>query len=231
MIPLFVGEHPPPGAPWAEPWEGESGTRLALLAGLETRQDLLDLIEGAHLVDRPSESRMTLRAAAATLAQRAGDHPLVLFGWKVSWAFGVDPRAYRLRWTWAEVGGRALRVSAFPFPSGRCPTICDPAFRLSARGFLRETLGIPIAGRYETLHFSGVRLTLPDPDETLLDYEAAARLLGCSVGALRVRVHRGVVPVIRMGPRSVRFRERDLRAWLRRVTVLPAVGRKKAEAR
>lgn len=231
-LPVFVGEHPPPGAPWAGPWEGQSGTRLAHLAGLEGRGALFELAEGAHLVDRPGERLRALREAAAALARRVSEHPLVLCGGRVAEAFGVDSKLYRLRWTQVEVGGRTLRVASIPFPSGRCPSYADPKLLVSARAFLRETLGISLAGRFTALHPSEMKLTLPDPDEQLLDYAQAARFLGVSVGCLRVRIHRGVgPPVIRMGPRSVRFRERDLRAWMQRVTVLPAVGRRKAEAK
>lgn len=61
-------------------------------------------------------------------------------------------------------------------------------------------------------------------DEPLLTYDEAAKLLGVTNGCLRVRVHRGQVPFVRLGPRTVRFRERDLRAWMMRVTMLRPIN-------
>ena len=48
------------------------------------------------------------------------------------------------------------------------------------------------------------------PSDRILDYEGASELLGISVGALRLRVHRGTIPHIRQGMRTVRFSERAL---------------------
>lgn len=232
LLPVFVGEHPPPGAPWAGPWEGQSGSRLARLAGLEGRGALFELAEGAHLVDRAGEPLQALRAAAEAMVRRVSEHPLVLCGGRVAQAFGLDPRRHRFRWTKVVIARRLVRAAAMPFPSGRCPSYADPRVLVSAREFLRETLGISVAERFATLQNFAVQLTIPDPDEQLLDYRQAARFLGITPGNLRVRVHRGLgPPVIRLGPRSVRFRERDLRAWMQRVMVLPAVGRRKAEAK
>ncbi len=219
-LPVFVGEHPPPGAPWAGPWEGASGTRLARLAGLESRSALFELAEGAHLVERAAEPRWALRAAAAALAQKAGSHPLVLCGGRVALAFGLDPRR-RFRWRLVEVGGREVRAATIPFPSGRCPSYCRPRVRERARAFLRETLGLDVAPRFAALQAREVVLTIQD--EPLMTYDEAAKLLGVTNGCLRVRVHRGQVPFVRLGPRTVRFRERDLRAWMMRVQMLPAV--------
>ncbi len=49
---------------------------------------------------------------------------------------------------------------------------------------------------------------------TLLDYAAAAALLGMSEGALRAAVSRRTVPHVRISDRVVRFSREDLLAWL-----------------
>lgn len=57
----------------------------------------------------------------------------------------------------------------------------------------------------------------------LIGYPAAAAKLGITVSALRVWVHRGQVPHVRLGRRSVRFDPSELDRWIesRKVDVEP----------
>ena len=48
------------------------------------------------------------------------------------------------------------------------------------------------------------------PPDRILDYEQAAELLGTTVQRLRARVHRGTIPYIRSGARTVRFSEKAI---------------------
>jgi hypothetical protein len=45
-------------------------------------------------------------------------------------------------------------------------------------------------------------------------YDRTARFLGVSRGALRNKVYRGLVPFVRIGPRTVRFDPERISAWL-----------------
>ncbi len=61
----------------------------------------------------------------------------------------------------------------------------------------------------------------------LIDYGAAAELLGIPLGTLYEWVSRKKLPHVRLGPRLVRFDEDELRDWLntRRVSATPSQGR------
>lgn len=52
-----------------------------------------------------------------------------------------------------------------------------------------------------------------------LTYQQAAVWLGVTVGQLRIWVHRGTIPHIRLGPRTVRFDRSALRRFLQSRTV------------
>jgi excisionase family DNA binding protein len=56
-------------------------------------------------------------------------------------------------------------------------------------------------------------------DNDLITYEEAARYLSLPVGSLYSLVHRGEVPHIRMGRRTVRFSRRALASWVAARTV------------
>lgn len=49
---------------------------------------------------------------------------------------------------------------------------------------------------------------------TLMNYPAAARVLGIPLGTLYCWVSRKAIPHVRLGPRLVRFDEEELRNWL-----------------
>lgn len=55
-----------------------------------------------------------------------------------------------------------------------------------------------------------------------LKYTQAAVLLNVKVNTLYCWVSRGVIPHVRLSPRVVRFRRKDLDAWLAERSVLPA---------
>jgi excisionase family DNA binding protein len=55
-----------------------------------------------------------------------------------------------------------------------------------------------------------------DADDEVLGYRGAARVTGLEAPTLRWLVHLNRIPHLRIGPRTVRFRRRDLRAWLER---------------
>lgn len=51
-------------------------------------------------------------------------------------------------------------------------------------------------------------------DERLLTYTEAATLLNLPRGTLHAMVHHRMIPHLRLGPRSVRFRRAELERWL-----------------
>ena len=53
-----------------------------------------------------------------------------------------------------------------------------------------------------------------DPVEALVGYDEAARLLGVARNTVYFWVHTRRVPHVRLGPRCVRFRPSELRAWI-----------------
>ncbi len=48
----------------------------------------------------------------------------------------------------------------------------------------------------------------------MLDYAGAAAIVAVPVGTLYAWVHEDRIPYVRLGPRTVRFDEADLAAWL-----------------
>lgn len=74
----------------------------------------------------------------------------------------------------------------------------------------RQQLAIEIVATEFSLSVTEVERRLFAPDDVLLDYQGAADLLGISVNALRGKVHRGTIPHVRLGARTVRFRKGDL---------------------
>jgi excisionase family DNA binding protein len=63
------------------------------------------------------------------------------------------------------------------------------------------------------------RLPYPDPSDQrneppFLRYEDLAVLLRVPEDTLRTWVRRGLIPFVRLGGKTVRFRSRDINAWL-----------------
>lgn len=60
-------------------------------------------------------------------------------------------------------------------------------------------------------------------EETLWSTAQTAAYLGLTVGAFRVRRHRGAAPPgIQLGPKTWRYRPADVRAWVAAAEVKPA---------
>ena len=53
-----------------------------------------------------------------------------------------------------------------------------------------------------------------EPDQLLLSYRQAAKLLACSERLVWELVHDGKIPVVRLGKRAVRIRRQALEAWV-----------------
>jgi excisionase family DNA binding protein len=96
---------------------------------------------------------------------------------------------------WQDVEG--AQVATLPHPSGLCREWNDEATREAARTFLRGELLQP--DEPVKRKKGSDRLTLRE----------AAEELGTTYGALRVRVHRGTLPVEREG-RHVYVRREDV---------------------
>lgn len=54
----------------------------------------------------------------------------------------------------------------------------------------------------------------PRADDALLTYKETSALLGIPIGSLYSMVFHKRIPVLRLGKRLIRFRRRDLEAWL-----------------
>ena len=141
---LFVALAPHVDRPRAAALDGLSGDRLARLAGLRDRHDLLPLVAAHNLSPtpdpRPSELRKHRDAAAKVLARHGR---AVLLGADVCLALGAQWRPW---YEWREQPGTpptGRLYATFPHPSGRVRVWNSPSERLRAQAFLRETLGLP----------------------------------------------------------------------------------------
>ena len=59
-----------------------------------------------------------------------------------------------------------------------------------------------------------IALLAPAPPPGLRDYRWLADRLGISLANARALVARGVIPTVRIGPRSPRFDEKQIEAWI-----------------
>lgn len=65
-------------------------------------------------------------------------------------------------------------------------------------------------------------------DDELIGYDGAEAITGLTRGSLRSRVHRHLIPHVRISSRTVRFRRSDLQAWLAARAVEPASSKVQA---
>lgn len=66
---------------------------------------------------------------------------------------------------------------------------------------------------------------MSDADDDLLSYEQVSRMYAIKTGTLQSMVCRKQIPHVRIGPRTVRFRASDLKAWLAERNVAPEADR------
>lgn len=241
--PVLVGWAPPACRPRSRPWEGNAGSRLALLLGLPSRDALLRLVEPERLFDRPNPSvgRASLEAAGLALASRVEGRRLLLAGRLVCRALGVPPRP-RYVWRRARLpGGYEAEVAVLAFPSGRNRDLDDPSERAALRALFAGCIG-PFPRQSARARHRDARILAdvqeaqeharrareadndmraPDDRDRLLTPEEAGKLCGISKRSVLRHVQLGNMPHIRISERIVRFRRADILLWVDRLARFP----------
>lgn len=246
MKPVLVGWAPPACRPRSSPWDGNAGSRLALLLGLPSRDALLRLVEPVRLFERPNPPKGSgvEQAAGILLAPRLAERHVILAGVAVCRALGV---AALPRYVWRRerlLGGYEATVGVIHLPSGRCRALDDD----DERGRLRALLCEPLFGEVREwrewrewqrvrARSGGKRRPVPralpramgaeeahdpmrDDQNRLLLPEEAARLLGISKRTLLRQAKQGMVPHVRLSARLVRFRRPDLALYIDRIATV-----------
>jgi uracil-DNA glycosylase len=115
--PLLVGEAPARGGNRA-PLDGSSGDRLARMAGMAGRVELLERFDAVNLLGRwPGPAGKGAAWPSGRAVRAAARRPLrgvaVLLGSRVARAYGLDAAGW---WTW--VRGERFVAVVVPHPSG-----------------------------------------------------------------------------------------------------------------